>query len=255
MDDSEVTEQGPGYYRGWDWFTFVTPPGMEHSLEAMHAFDVYRNTRAAAYRKAERNNPVTERGTGYERGKDWFRFTPQLDESSLVALEAADAYQKYLDEGNPPLPVSTLRRSTDTKDTNPKDLIGSDKLPLHLWPTTATAMGCLALLDGMGKYGRQNWREFGVSASIYVAACKRHLDAWFEGEEHATDSGVPHLSHALACLAIIVDSQAQGKLIDDRAYMGAGYLKLVDALTPIVKNLRARHAGKDVHHFTIKDNK
>ena len=26
------------------------------------------------------------------------------------------------------------------KDTNPKDLIGSDKLPLHLWPSTATAL-------------------------------------------------------------------------------------------------------------------
>lgn len=32
---------------------------------------------------------------------------------------------------------------SDVKPTNPKDLIGSGKLPLHLWPTTATAMGCI----------------------------------------------------------------------------------------------------------------
>lgn len=152
-------------------------------------------------------------------------------------------------------PSSGPLKSPETKDTNPKDLIGSDKLPLHLWPTTATAMGCLGLLDGMGKYGRMNWREFGVRPSVYVAACKRHLDAWFEGEDSAPDSGVPHLAHALACLAILVDAEAAGKLIDDRAFNGAGYLKLVDRLTPIVKDLRARHAGSQVHHYTIKDNK
>lgn len=66
---------------------------------------------------------------------------------------------------------------SDVKPTNPKDLIGSGKLPLHLWPTTATAMGCIGLLEGMLKYGRSNWREAGVRASIYVDACKRHLDA------------------------------------------------------------------------------
>ena len=141
------------------------------------------------------------------------------------------------------------------KPSNPKDIIGSHKLPLHLWPTTATAMGCLGLLDGMGKYGRMNWRRYGVSATVYIDACKRHLDAWYEGESHAKDSGVPHLAHALACLAIIVDSQAQGMLIDDRAYKGEGYLKLVDELTPLVKALRAKHAGRSVHHYTIKDNK
>lgn len=200
------------------------------------------------------DSEIIERGSGYERGKDWFRFTPHLDQSGMVAVEAADAYQKYLDEGHPPIPVSTIKQAEGIKPTNPKDLLGNNKLPLHLWPTTATAMGCLGLLDGMGKYGRQNWRKFGVSASVYVDACKRHLDAWFEGEEVASDSGVPHLAHALACLAIIVDSQAQGMLIDNRAYKGEGYAKLVDELTPLVATLRERHAGKDVHHYTIKDN-
>ena len=155
-----------------------------------------------------------------------------------------------------PLPV-TLEHGPETKATtvNPKDLVGSDKLPLHLWPETATAVGCLGFLDGAGKYGRANWREFGVSASVYVAACKRHLNAWFEGEDCAPDSGVPHLSHALACLAIIVDAEAAGKLIDDRNFEGAGYLSLLERLTPHVKRLREKHADKSPHHYTIKDNK
>ena len=37
---------------------------------------------------------------------------------------------------------------TQTKPTNPKDMIGSDKVPLHLWPETATVMGTMGLLDG-----------------------------------------------------------------------------------------------------------
>jgi hypothetical protein len=37
---------------------------------------------------------------------------------------------------------------TDTKSTNPKDAIGCDKLPVHLWPETATLMGCVALANG-----------------------------------------------------------------------------------------------------------
>lgn len=140
-----------------------------------------------------------------------------------------------------------------TKLSNPKDAIGSDKLPLHLWPTTATAMGVVGLLNGMLKYGRTNWREAGVRASIYVDACKRHLDAWFEGEEVDPDDGAPHLAAALACLAIIIDAKAAGRLNDDRNYRGEGYRQLVTELTPHVKRLKAHHAGKEPKHWTIAD--
>lgn len=141
----------------------------------------------------------------------------------------------------------------DSKATNPKDAIGCGKLPLHLWPTTATAMGSIGLLEGMVKYGKANWREAGVRASIYVDACKRHLDAWFEGEEVAPDSGVPHLANAIACIAILIDADAAGKLVDDRAYNGAGYRALVERLTPHVQRLKELHSDKSPHHYTIKD--
>ena len=138
-----------------------------------------------------------------------------------------------------------------TKPTNPKDAIGSDKLPLHLWPTTATAMGCIALLNGCLKYGRANWRGVGCRASIYVDACQRHLSAWFEGEE-VDEEGVPHLSSALACIAIIIDTQAAGKLNDDRQYSG-GHRKLMDSLTPHVARLKELHKDRDPKHWTIQD--
>jgi hypothetical protein len=138
------------------------------------------------------------------------------------------------------------------KPSNPKDMIGSNKLPLHLWPETATLMGCLGFLDGALKYGRSNFRAVGVKASIYYDAAKRHLNAWFEGEDLDPDSGLPHLAHALACIAILVDADAAGKLTDDRMIKG-GYRKLVEKLTPHVKRLKEMHAGKTPRHYTIAD--
>jgi hypothetical protein len=140
-----------------------------------------------------------------------------------------------------------------SKPTNPKDAIGADKLPLHLWPSTATAAGCIGLLEGALKYGRSNWREAGIRPSIYIDACKRHLDAWFEGEEFAPDTGSPHLGNAIACLAILIDAQAAGKMNDDRQYRGAGYRKTVDELTPHVARLKALFRDKSPKHWTIKD--
>ena len=141
---------------------------------------------------------------------------------------------------------------SDLKPTNPKDAIGTTKLPLHLWPETATALGCLGLLDGALKYGRANWRHAGVRASVYVDACRRHMAAWFEGEDDDPDSGLPHLAHALACLAIVVDAEAAGMLVDDRQTPG-GLRGQLNALTPHVARLQAKHADKAPRHFTIAD--
>lgn len=144
----------------------------------------------------------------------------------------------------------------DTKATNPKDALGSDKLPLHLWPTTATAFGCVAMVNGMLKYGRTNWREAGVKPSIYVDACKRHLDDWFEGNDYDPEDGVHNLSAALACIAIIVDSMMAGNMVDDRNYNGGGYRKARALMEPHVKRLKELHRHRvPPKHYTIADNK
>jgi len=148
---------------------------------------------------------------------------------------------------------TNIARPGDIKPTNPKDAVGSSKLPIHLWPETATIMGTMGLLEGMLKYGRSNWREAGVRASIYVDALRRHIGAWFEGEDNAPDSGLPHLAHALACLAILVDAEAAGQLYDDRQYAGGGYRDLVEECTPHVERLKKKYADKTPKHWTIKD--
>lgn len=142
--------------------------------------------------------------------------------------------------------------TSETKPTNPKDIVGSDKLPLHLWPATATVFGCLGLLDGALKYGRSNWRVAGVRLSIYVDAIQRHVSAMFEGEWLDPDSGVPHISHILACAAIIADAEAAGKLEHDEQYPG-GYRELVDDLTQHVPRLKAKHSDKSPKHYSVVD--
>jgi len=106
-------------------------------------------------------------------------------------------------------------------DNNPKSLQGSKKVPLELVPPTAIHYCAMAMEDGARKYGPYNWRKIPVSVTPYYAAAKRHLDAFFDGEECASDSGVEHVAHAMACCAILLDAMACGVLIDDRPPPGA----------------------------------
>lgn len=146
---------------------------------------------------------------------------------------------------------------TQDKPTNPKDAIASaTKLPLHLWPFAATALGCLALLEGALKYGRANWRASGVRASVYKDALDRHMGAWFEGEDTDPCSGLPHLAHALACLAILVDAQANGALTDDRQYHAptTNPRAWTECITLHVSRLLALHKDRpEPKHYDRRD--
>lgn len=99
---------------------------------------------------------------------------------------------------------------------NPKDIAAVNRVPLHLFPGPALAMACLALGDGAKKYGTFNWRSEPVQASNYLAAAERHLKAWQDGEDCASDTGYHHIAHAIAGLAILLDAMSCGTLIDDR---------------------------------------
>lgn len=106
-------------------------------------------------------------------------------------------------------------------DNNPKTAIGSSKVPLHLVPPSATHYLALALADGARKYGPYNWRDAAISVSVYKSAAQRHLDAFWDGEDCAQDSGLHHIAHAMACMALILDALTIGRLQDDRPTKGA----------------------------------
>ena len=108
------------------------------------------------------------------------------------------------------------RTDPERKDTNPKDAVGVRKAPLSTVPAGVMLEVGLAMLEGARKYGRHNYRAIGVRASVYYDAAMRHLIAWWEGEDIDPDSGLSHITKALACLAVLRDAQHQSKCEDDR---------------------------------------
>lgn len=104
-----------------------------------------------------------------------------------------------------------------TKPTNPKDAIGSTKTPFSTLSMRVIAEVGVAMLEGACKYGRHNYREAGVRASVYFdAVTARHLSAWWEGEDVDPDSGLSHVTKAIAGLMVLRDSMLAGNWIDDR---------------------------------------
>ena len=109
---------------------------------------------------------------------------------------------------------------TDLPDNNPKTKYAIAKPALGLIPLRALQAAAGAHALGAAKYGPWNWREHSVAASVYVNAILRHLKAWQEEEDDDPESGVSHLGHVMACCGILLDAQAQGKLVDDRPRKG-----------------------------------
>lgn len=124
-----------------------------------------------------------------------------------------------------------------SKPTNPKDIIGTDKVPLGLVPDTTKAYLAVAHLEGDLKYGRVNWRNTGVRTSVYLDACYRHLAKFKNGEWEDPETKVPHLANALACLSILVDAYECGKLNDDRP-KAAPVAQVIDRMASTVAHLR-----------------
>jgi 5'(3')-deoxyribonucleotidase len=187
-----------------------------------------------------------------------------LKPAGFLAIPQADGFDVITDNSVPRGALYAIKKGGElagvitgidatVKQSNPKDSIGSDKIPLHLWPETATVLGSLGMLDGALKYGRSNFRAIGVRYSIYLDAIRRHSNALLEGEDNDPDSQIHHLGHVLASAAILVDAMAADKLVDDRNYQG-GYRSWIDKMTVHVKRLKDKHKDRSPKHYTIQDN-
>jgi hypothetical protein len=169
----------------------------------------------------------------------------------LAGLESARMFAREPSEWKQrlePYQVPTLNdpeglglSSPKATTTNPKDLLGDKKVDFNQISPFATAHEACAMMDGTWKYGYRNWREKEVRARVYVAAAKRHLDAWAEGEESAGDSGVHHLGHARACLGILLDAQETGNLVDDRVKSKGQFSYLMNRLSDWVVKRRQHY--------------
>lgn len=103
-----------------------------------------------------------------------------------------------------------------TKDTNPKDAIGCKKPPLSTLPMPVLFEVGAAMLEGACKYRRHNYRISGVRTSIYFDATMRHLAQWWEGNDIDPDSGINHITKAIASLVVLRDAMMNDKVYDDR---------------------------------------
>lgn len=78
------------------------------------------------------------------------------------------------------------------------------KPQMSLVPRKAKIAIARVMEFGAKKYGRDNWRNC-TDLRRYEDAAARHLDAHMAGELKDGESGMPHLWHALCCLAFIAE--------------------------------------------------
>ena len=102
---------------------------------------------------------------------------------------------------------------------NPKDHMGSAKPNISIIPPAPMYEVCAALTEGACKYGKWNWRDQQISETIYVDASIRHLTQYLSGEDDDKDSGLSHITKAIAGLVILRDAQIHGCSIDNRGPM------------------------------------
>lgn len=94
------------------------------------------------------------------------------------------------------------------------------KLPMELIPPEALEGMAEALAEGAKKYGPRNW-EKGLKMGRVYGALMRHLWAWWRGEDRDPDSGVNHLHHAAACIAMLQAYWERGRIDLDDRYVAA----------------------------------
>ena len=140
----------------------------------------------------------------------------------------------------------------DEKDTNPKDAVAGDKVPLGLCPDTLIVAVAMAFVEGGLKYGKGNFKVAGAKASVYLDALDRHTKAYRNGEDIDPDSGLPHLWKAAACIAILIDCIEIGNLVDDRP-PSSPVAEMMRRLSPKVRALVEKFGDLKPQHYTIAD--
>jgi hypothetical protein len=83
------------------------------------------------------------------------------------------------------------------------------KLRFDLVPPEVEEALAAVLTHGATKYEDRNW-EKGIKYGRVYAALRRHLLSWVKGDKIDDESGMPHLHHALCCLAFLIAYEARG---------------------------------------------
>ena len=186
----------------------------------------------------------------YERAREWVAsrgeglgvtpgvtaVTPLVDRSgpepSLIIFDEAPEdicdYVPPYDGNVADIPVSefdvdryvdAMHDSYADPEVNPKQLQATrdQKVPLHLLEPVANAEIAKALAHGAHKYGRRNFYQTPILATVYVGALRRHTDAILDGELVDPDSGLSHWAHIGANVHVALAAMKAGTFVDDTA--------------------------------------
>ena len=137
--------------------------------------------------------------------------------------------QKELDKNKHPLPSHDLFSGPKEMMANPLAHMkyhpdaplsegskhDNGKPDLSLVPFIAVSTEALALGFGEKKYGRYNYTN-GFEVSRLTAAALRHIFAYNGGETFDLESGLHHIGHARATLAMLLHCEQLGTLRDNR---------------------------------------
>ena len=190
---------------------------------------------------------------------DFKGWCTHINRQLVIAVAAAGAEVETF-QAKQALPVEepTTEAVADTaKQSNPKDLLGVRKAPASCISQLVLAEAGVAMLEGAAKYGRFNYRAVGVLSSVYFDAARRHILAWWEGQDIDPDSGIHHLTKAITSLAVLRDAQIMHMETDDRppALPPEELIAFLANLDKISGEILDRHKDKNPHHFTQAERK
>lgn len=150
------------------------------------------------------------------------------------------------------LKVRTIGSET-TKPSNPKDLAALTRAPMSVVPMTVLAETGVAMVEGMLKYGRHNYRDAGILSSIYIDAALRHIFKFWEGQDLDPDSTINHITKAIASLIVLRDGFISGNVTDDRPPVVVDATEFWNALSKSIEFLKEKYGDINPKHFTEKD--
>ena len=89
------------------------------------------------------------------------------------------------------------------------------KMPIDLVPTSSIYAIAKVMEYGSSKYEEHNWRR-GMPWTKPYSCAQRHLLKWFEGEELDEESGLNHLYHVMANIAMLIEYNTTCPDLDNR---------------------------------------
>lgn len=91
------------------------------------------------------------------------------------------------------------------------------KIRYDLVPATLEREVAKVMTFGAAKYGDLNWTN-GLTYNRLYAAIRRHLDAWWSGEDQDPESGLSHLAHVAANIGMLLGAQNREDLDNRKGY-------------------------------------